>query len=276
MALYGGLDQTKHLDEFNTPLPTAQGVLSAAARRALAIANLFGGDDSPAVEFPDDMTVVGATVLEGTANVEGVFTAEGTAVFEDTVEFEAAVQNTTDVGTVTTGATTVAHEGGDGIWHETLLTMTNFSMGNVGDNASLGIGAKFYTFPAGEIVVKDMVLAGTFSAAVSVTAQTPEYGIGSTIGTGATATLGTTLETYIDGGAAGGMVGGTAVLADLTGAVVHAKSTLAANTEGFWIKASGGLTHDLFLNAACAWADIDAVAPLLFTGTISFRWRKIT
>ena len=65
-------------------------------------------------------------------------------------------------------------------------------------------------------------------------------------------------------------------LADLTGAVVHAKSILAANTEGFWIKASGGLSHDLFLNAADAWDDVSAVAPLLFTGTISFRWRLIT
>jgi hypothetical protein len=179
-------------------------------------------------------------------------------------------------GTVTTSETTVAHEGGDGVWHQTQLTMTAFSLGNVGDAASLGIGAKFYTFPDGELVVKDMVLAGLFSAAVSDTAQTPEYGVGSTIGTGVIATLSTTLETYIDGGAAGGMVGGTAVLADLTGAVVHAKSILAANTEGFWIKASGGLSHDLFLNAADAWDDVTTVAPLLFTGKISFRWRLIT
>src|SRR5690242_18395147 len=56
------------------------------------------------------------------------------------------------VGTVTTSATTVAEEHGDAINHFTKLTMTAFAVGTGADNASLGIGAKFYTFPAGTIV----------------------------------------------------------------------------------------------------------------------------
>src|SRR5262245_28970974 len=47
---------------------------------------------------------------------------------------------TTNLGTVTTGATTTAVEHGDGIDHLTVLTMTAFAMGTVPDNASLGIG----------------------------------------------------------------------------------------------------------------------------------------
>ena len=80
----------------------------------------------------------------------------------------------TDVGTVTTAATTVAEEHGDGLHHVTKLTMTSFSLGNTGDNASLGIGAKFYTLPAGILMIENASLSGIFDAAVSSTASTPE------------------------------------------------------------------------------------------------------
>jgi hypothetical protein len=60
----------------------------------------------------------------------------------------------------------------------------------------------------------------------------------------------------------------------MLGTTVVAKSMLAASTEGRWITAAG--VHDLFLNVADGWADIAAVAPVLFTGKISFRWRKLT
>lgn len=40
MSLYGALDGTKHFEEFSTPLPTQAGTLSAATRKATALANL--------------------------------------------------------------------------------------------------------------------------------------------------------------------------------------------------------------------------------------------
>lgn len=155
--------------------------------------------------------------------------------------------------------------------------MTAFAVGTSGDNENLALGAKFYTFPAGDIVVKDMVIFGKFTAAISVTTDTPEYGIGSTIGTGAVAVLSTTMEDYIDGGAAGGVIGGTAILPNVAGDTFVLKGMLAAsNAGGIWVKTSGGLSHDLFLNVADGWANVTAPGAVTFTGTITFNWRKVS
>jgi hypothetical protein len=179
-------------------------------------------------------------------------------------------------GTVTTSATTAALESGSDVDHFTKLTMTAFAIGTSGDSSNLAIGAKFYTFPAGDIVVKDMVIFGKFTAAISVTTDTPEYGVGSTVGTGAVTTLSTTMEDYIDGGAAGGVVGGTAILPNVAGDTFVLKGMLAASTMGVWIKTTGGLSHDLFLNVADGWANVDAAGAVTFTGTITFNWRKVS
>jgi hypothetical protein len=179
-------------------------------------------------------------------------------------------------GTVTTAATTVAVESGNDVDHFTKLTMTGFVIGTSGDGTNLAIGAKFYTFPAGDIVVKDMVIFGKFTAAMSVTTDTPEYGVGSVIGSGAVTTLSTTMEDYIDGGAAGGVIGGTAVLPNVAGDTFVLKGMLAASTMGVWIKTTAGLSHDLFLNVADGWTDVTAAVPVTFTGTITFNWRKVS
>jgi hypothetical protein len=176
-----------------------------------------------------------------------------------------------NVGTVTTSATTVASESGNDISHLTKLTMTNFSLGNLADNASLGIGNKFYTLPAGAYVVEGVTVEGGFTSTASVTAQTPEVAVGSVIASGAIANTTTTMEDYVDGGAAG-LVGGDTVAPNLAGGQFY-KGNLF--TTPVLVKASGGKSHDLFLNAACAWADVTAAAPVLFTGVITLKWRKI-
>jgi len=47
------------------------------------------------------------------------------------------------------------------------------------------------------------------------------------------------------------------------------------NSLDYIIKTSGGASHDLFLNAAAAWADVTAAGTLSATGVITIRWRKI-
>jgi hypothetical protein len=89
-------------------------------------------------------------------------------------------------------------------------------------------------------------------------------------------TLSTTMEDYIDGGAAGGVVGGTAVLPNVAGDTFVLKGMLAASTMGVWIKTESGLSHDLFLNVADGWANVAAAGPVTFTGTITFNWRKVS
>jgi len=174
----------------------------------------------------------------------------------------------------TVGASTVvAEEFGSTVEHVTKLTLTAFAMGTVPDNASLAIGAKFYTFPAGTIMVENISWVGSILGTVSVLTATPEFGIGSTIGLGAVSVLsGTgTFEDYMDGNTSGG-TNGTTVAPDINGTTFY---KVGRNNLDYVIKTSGGAARDLFLNAAAAWSDVTTAGTLSATGVITIRWRKI-
>ena len=182
---------------------------------------------------------------------------------------------TADVGTVATDATTSVVEYGNAIEHMTVLTMTNFAIGTSGDNASLGIGAKFYTWPTGvNILVEEVALSGGITAAISVTTDTPEVGIGTVVASGAVATLTTaTWENLMDGGASGSSVDAAGVAPDVAGTVFHKKSLTTVTPI---IKATGGAARDLFLNVADGWADVTAAGAVTFTGKILIEWKVLS
>jgi hypothetical protein len=171
------------------------------------------------------------------------------------------------------GATLVVEEFGDANDHITKLTCAAFAVGTIPDNVALGFGAKFYTFPPGSIYIPEATIAGGLTGAVSVTAQTPEVGIGTVVASGAIATLTTgTFENLIDGGAAGGTIDAALVAPDVAG-TFFAKTNLS--TARGIIKTSGGAARDLFLNVAATWADVTTAGALTFTGVIQIKWRKI-
>ncbi len=182
--------------------------------------------------------------------------------------------NSNNVGTVTTAATTAVVEYGSDIDHVTKLTMTAFAMGTVPDNASLGIGNQFYTFPAGAILVQSITWVGSILGTVSIKTATPEFGIGSAIATGAVSVLSgnTTFEEYIDGNTSGG-TNGTTVAPDINGTAFY---KVSRNNLDYIIKTSGGVSHGLFLNAAAAWTDVAAPGTLSATGVIIIKWRIIS
>jgi hypothetical protein len=177
------------------------------------------------------------------------------------------------VGTVTTAATTTAVEYGNAIEHLTKLTLTSFAVGTSGDNASLGIGAKFYTFPAGTIQVIDATMVGGLTAAISATTDTPEVGIGTVIASGAVAVLsGTaTFEDIINGNVSGD--GGDTVAPNVAGGTFYKNSSFTAPVL---IKTTGGKARDLFLNVADGWADVTAAGAVTFTGVITLKWRIVS
>lgn len=179
----------------------------------------------------------------------------------------------TSVGTVTTAATTVAEEHGDGLSHVTKLTFTAFAVGTSDNGAALASGAKFYTLPAGAIVIDGCALVGSLTGAMTTKTDTPEVGIGTVIGSGVAATLSTTMEDIVDGGAAG-LIGGASIAPDVNG-TTFAKGMLTTSAQGVYIATSGGKSHDLFLNIADTWV-AEAAAAVTFTGVITLKWRIVS
>ncbi len=195
-----------------------------------------------------------------------------------TVPTAGTVNQVSSIGAVTYGtvgaSTITAEETSVGSEHTTKLTLTNFAVGTSGDNASLAFGAKIYTWPAGHIIVNKASLVGGLTAAISVTTDTPEVGLGTVVATGAAATLTTaTWENIMDGGATGSATDGVGVAPDVAG-TLFGKSSLS--TISPFIKASGGAARDVFLTVADGWADVAAAGAVTFTGTIILNWTKVT
>lgn len=174
---------------------------------------------------------------------------------------------TTDAGTITTAATTTAKHFKDAAgMRTTVFTLTSFALGNGADNAALGIGAKFFDFPAGNIWFQDAAINGTFGTSVLYT-NALDAGIGSVIASGAVSVLGgtATFEDFI--GSLTTAVLPTATVAGVTG-------TTAAAGIGSRLIASAS-AHTVHLNAAGTWTDIAAAGPVTFTGTIVLRWKLL-
>lgn len=169
------------------------------------------------------------------------------------------------LGVIAAPATTTAEEYGDVYNRITRLRMTAFAVGTSGDNASLGIGAKFYTLPAGALVVENASLVGTVNAAVDVQTSTPDTGIGTTVASGANAVLSAVAAT------AENILGGVAAASVNNGAVGGSSVTGPGSLIPLFIAAAG--VHDLYLNMAAAWANVTAAGAVTFTGIITLRWR---
>jgi hypothetical protein len=191
--------------------------------------------------------------------------------FTGTQTFAGSALTTANVGTVTTGATTVAEEHGDGFYHFTKLTLTAFAVGTSGDDADLAIGASLYTFPAGTILVENASLKGVLTVAGGATIADGEIGIGTVIGSTAVDTLGevgATSENLIEGdvGVLSSYVAGTGVIqiADLCGLTAPPLVILTAGV------------HIIYLNVAATWPNLAAAAAVTFTGVVTLKWRIIS
>jgi hypothetical protein len=185
--------------------------------------------------------------------------------------------NTNGAGTVTTAATTVATEYGDGVNHVTKLAMTGFAIGTSGDAAAKAIGAKMYTWPSGVDVFVDQVVSdGGVTCAISATTDTPEFGFGTVVASGVTATLSTaTWEVFMDGGATRLPTSGgdqVAIAPDVAGTAFR---KVSLSTLSPIIKASGGAARDVFMNIAVTWSDVTAVGACTFTGNVWIYWTVI-
>lgn len=147
-------------------------------------------------------------------------------------------------GVGTAGSSVTAAEYGDGQNHVTKLTISGLAV-TIGDNASLAIGSLIYTLPAGDIIVHGA--GGSVQLALDTgtpTTDTPEVGLGTTIGAEANATLGA-----VD--AAAENIAGPHVMNNVAGTAEPINSVTAGVLH---IPAAGD--HTIYLNFADAWANV--------------------
>jgi len=164
-----------------------------------------------------------------------------------------------NVGTAATGST--AAELGQGKTHRTALTVST-TLPAIAGGADLAVGKLLYTFPAGEIIVTGayMSLAITQTQG-NITADTPDGGLGTTIGSGVVAELSGTAGNILTGQTFNDCNG--------TAEVKTATPTAAAPL----VIAAGG-AHTVYFNVADGWAASgDAAATL--TGTVILLWEFV-
>jgi hypothetical protein len=167
---------------------------------------------------------------------------------------------TKNVGVANTGV--VATEYGDAHIHRTVLTINVANAAGLvtTDNAALASGYKLYTFPAGNVLI-DAAYMSVALTSVEHSAETPDVGLGTVIGSGAVADLsGTaTFENIITGQTANDMNGTAEVKASLP------------TTIGYPLLVS---SDDVFFNMAATWANTAGADNTVdISGTVVLLWR---
>ncbi len=162
-----------------------------------------------------------------------------------------------DVGAAGTGVT--ATEYVNGRHHITTLQFSDLALGSV-TNANKAIGALVYTLPAGAILVKSAKISvAMYGSGATCDADTPDIGLGTTIGSGVQALLsgvGTAAENIL--------TGQTADDCDGTAEVITLDCTLAIESTG---------DHTVYFNAAAGpWA---GACDITATGTVYLEWVKL-
>lgn len=158
-------------------------------------------------------------------------------------------------------------EKGDGVFHQTVLTLSALPI--TMRDTEQGGGAQIYTFPAGRIcrlgaigsiaVTTTSILANTLNAGV-----TCNWGVGST--TQASATLATTEQDFVN------------VTAFTSSATINVAGATSTGVGPGVLASLDGTSTSVaaFLNLAVAGAtDIDANATVTVSGTITLTWAQI-
>jgi len=162
------------------------------------------------------------------------------------------------IGTPGTGVT--AQEFGDRSQRQTVLTI-NYTLPAIAGGANLAVGRKIYTLPAGAARVTSTSMSVSIKQTEAhITADTPDVGIGTTIGSGAVAVLGGTaaFENIL--------TGQTAADCDGTNTVKSVDTSLVIESAD---------SHDIYLNVADGWAASGDAAALL-RGTVVINWQPLS
>ena len=157
------------------------------------------------------------------------------------------ITDSTNVTSTTTGA---------GNQWVTTFTFDALAIGTVPSASNRALGVKLGTLPAGAAIVAYANMSVALNGVTAIIADTPDVGIGTTIGSGNVAVLGGTaaFENIITGQTAANANGGVT------------NKTIA----GTPLAIESASSHDIFLNIADGWAT--GGGAITATGTVSIAW----
>ncbi len=158
------------------------------------------------------------------------------------------------VGAIVSG-TSITNRG-DGVVNTVTITITAVALtvGGGSGAANLAVGLNLWDLPAGNITVTSAFMSVALSG-VTVTNDTPDVGLGITIGSGAITTLSASMEGILTGQTMG----------DTNGAVTIASVATHLNVL------TGG-AHTVHLNFADDWQDNTADAIAAITGVVRITY----
>lgn len=156
---------------------------------------------------------------------------------------------------------TASHITSDGVNYVTTLTLASVAA-TIGDNAALAGGALVFTFPDTGILVEAVYgSVGMTLTTGTPTTDTPEFGLGTTVASGANATLGAVAATAEN-------IWGPFVADDVAGT-----AEVGATAPSLLIQVGG--TRTVYFNYADTWADVDDTAATV-SGTFKIHWKKLS
>ena len=231
------------------------GISAAEAVNIMDYAEAPGADAISLLTEAEAGYLDGASIANSAASKAVVLNAGGDVV------------TASNIGASPVG-TCVATEYGDGYHHVTVLTLTDFIIGATNGAVTLAIGNIIYELPAAGVQVISVMEYNIALTVGTVQSDTPEIGIGSAIGTGATATLDNgTMEDYILSNAWGTTLDGAA--AEVLGPVAPGAGVFT----GIALNKTGD-EKSIYLNAADTWT-VSITGNLTATGTIKIVWTTI-
>lgn len=256
MALYGAFDSKRlFLELADNDVDHHGNLLTPTERRDRAFQNLTGDGSILASEVA---ALQGLTAISAELNLlDGSVEANSVVSVAPLLDSGGDLRTASNVGTKN-GATVSVAEYGDGFNHTTVLTLTATPL-TVGSSEDLAVGVLVYTLPAGANLINSAYMSVAVDAgSVSATADTPEVGLGTVIGSGVVSVLSTTLENIITGQVATD-TNGTATVKG------------AGPTGSVPLEIATGGAHTVHLNMADGWgANADADGTL--SGTIVLNW----
>ncbi len=244
------------LGPFNEPRDYKIAIDGNEVTNSLAFSGMYTDtDESDNLTEEEVADIVGAMVTNNTET--GI-----TVTYQDadnTLDFVLTNPALTNAGTVNTGSTAV--ESGEAIHHKTTLTVAS-TLPAIAGGADLSVGKLLYTFPAGAIVVHAAYMSMAITQTEAhINADTPDIGIGTTIGSGANALL-----SDVGAGAENILTGQTANNCTGTAEV----KTVADQV----LVIEAGDPHTVYFNVADGWAASGDAAAII-AGTVVIDWAFI-